>query len=65
MLRPVSLASDCSTHELLLGTPTFIMVSYDINLPTSLRVKLRIAKSIILIFLILHTKEWPILMGAV
>ena len=33
MLKPICLAS---THELLLGTPSFIIVSYDINLPTIL-----------------------------
>ena len=33
----LSLASDCSTHEWLFGTPSLITVSYGINLPTSLR----------------------------
>ena len=41
LIRYISLASDCSTHKindcLEVGAPSFIIVSYDINLPTSLR----------------------------
>ena len=57
MPKPVSLACDCSTQELLLET--FIMVSYDMNLPTSLS-ETTDRGELSLIFLILHIKEWPI-----
>ena len=61
MPKPVSLATDCSTQQLLLGALSFIMVSYDMNLPTSQRREWSYRSwRVSLNFLILHTKELPI-----